>query len=99
MLTGRDIILGSYESFETAPLGCAFVHGTLFRRISERLGPNLGPARHLRYCPYAPRLPAGPTHLRHLVPDLAVIPAQPTRDFLYRDAANEHLAQGFHLRI
>jgi hypothetical protein len=28
-----------------------------------------------------------------------VIPAQTARDFLYRDAANEHLAQRAHLRI
>jgi hypothetical protein len=44
-------------------------------------------------------LPAGPAHLGDLVADIAVIPAQPPRDLVYRDAANEHLAQCVHLRI
>src|ERR1700751_1405539 len=33
------------------------------------------------------------------VPDLDFIPVQPPRDLVYRDAANEHLAQRVHLRI
>src|SRR5262249_36691712 len=45
------------------------------------------------------RLPAGPPRLRNLVADIAMIPAQTSRDFLYRDAAHEHLAQPLHLRI
>src|SRR4051812_851210 len=42
---------------------------------------------------------AGPAHLGDFLADLDFIPAQPPRDFLYRDATNEHLAQSVHLRI
>src|SRR5262249_39250344 len=44
-------------------------------------------------------LPAGPPHLRHLVPHLAVIPAQNSRHLLDREAGNEHAAQLAQLRI
>ena len=44
-------------------------------------------------------LRASPAYLGDFVSDLAVIPAQTTRDFVYPDAANEHLAQRVHLRI
>src|SRR5437588_12848674 len=44
-------------------------------------------------------LPPGPAHLDHPVPDLDLIPTQPPRDLVYRDAATEHLAQRVHLRI
>src|ERR1700745_780879 len=44
-------------------------------------------------------LPAGRAHLRALVSDFAMIPAQPTRDLIHRDATNKHLAQRVHLRI
>jgi hypothetical protein len=45
------------------------------------------------------RLTAGPPDLRNLVPDLAVIPAQKSRDLLDREAAHEHIAQLGQLRI
>ena len=38
-------------------------------------------------------LPARQAHLGDLVADLAVIPAQTTRDFLYREPAHEHFPQ------
>jgi hypothetical protein len=41
----------------------------------------------------------GPADLRDLVPDLAVTPAQKSRDLLYREAAHEHVAQLGQLRI
>jgi hypothetical protein len=49
--------------------------------------------------PAEPILSAGPAHLGDFVSDVAVIPAQPTRDLVHRDATNEHLAQRVHLRI
>jgi hypothetical protein len=44
-------------------------------------------------------LSAGPAHLRNFVPDLAVVPAQNSRDLLYREAAQEQVAQLGQLRI
>ena len=38
-------------------------------------------------------LPAGPPHLCYLVSDLDLIPAQRTRDLLYREPAHEHVAR------
>jgi len=46
-----------------------------------------------------PVLPAGPAHLGDFISDVAMIPAQTTRDLVHRDATNEHLAQRVHLRI
>jgi hypothetical protein len=43
--------------------------------------------------PTAPVLPTGPSHLGHLVSDVAMIPAQTTRDLVHRVAAHEHVAQ------
>ena len=44
-----------------------------------------------------PVLPAGPAHRGDFVSDVAMIPSQTTRDFVHRDATNEHLAQRVHL--
>jgi hypothetical protein len=44
-------------------------------------------------------LAAGPSYLDDLVLDIAVIPAQKTRDLLYREAAYEHVAQLDQLHI
>src|ERR1700746_489712 len=46
-----------------------------------------------------PVLPAGPAPLRAFVSALAMIPAQPTRDLLNREAAHEHVAQLVQLPI
>jgi hypothetical protein len=43
--------------------------------------------------PAAPVLSAGPAHLGDFVSDVAMIPAQTTRDLLNREAAYEHVAQ------
>jgi hypothetical protein len=39
------------------------------------------------------RCAAGPAHLRNLVSNFAVIPAQKSRDLRYREAAHKHVAQ------
>jgi hypothetical protein len=47
----------------------------------------------------APVLSAGPAHLGDFVSDVAMIPAQTTRDLLNREAAHEHVAQLVQLLI
>ena len=42
---------------------------------------------------------AGSAYLHDLVPDLAVVPAQKSRDLLYREAAHKHVAQLGQLRV
>ena len=49
--------------------------------------------------PAAPVLSAGPAHLGDFVSDVAMIPAQTTRDLLNREAAQEHVAQLFQVRL
>ena len=81
---------------------------TLFDRGRNAVGPTRRRAlsrSHSRSHPPASRgwadpiLSAGPAHLGDFVSDFAMIPAEPPRDLVYRDATNEHLAQRVHLRI
>src|SRR4051812_46987769 len=44
-------------------------------------------------------LSAGPARVRNLFADLALVPAQNSRDLLYREAAQEQVAQLGQLRI
>jgi hypothetical protein len=44
-------------------------------------------------------LSAGPAHVRNLFAHLALVPAQNSRDLLYREAAQEQVAQLGQLRI
>jgi hypothetical protein len=69
------------------------------KRCERRSSPSIvarpaadGQAVELGHYPAEPVLPAGPAHLGDFVPDVAMIPAQTTRDLVHRDATNEHLA-------
>jgi len=44
-------------------------------------------------------LTASPAYLGHLLSDIAVIPAQKSRDLIYRQAMHEHVAQLKHFLI
>jgi hypothetical protein len=64
-------------------------------------GPPIEPVRGSppRFRHRQRRLTAGPAYLGDLVSDLDFISAQPPRDLVYRDVANEHFAQRVHLHI